>query len=237
MKVFVTGISSKLAMALAQELVHQGHSVWGIARHNGDIVEGISFSLCDTTKPEDVARVGEEMMRANFIPDAVVLGAGILEHDLIPEFNYELFLRTHTTNCFGALLWINWFLPHFKKRGHGVFVAILSSQIFHPNRLSAGYAASKAALGAAFRNLRLRYAHENIFFTSVYFGPIQSKREPNEKNFFVQKPHKVVPCIIKALSGKRAAYYKPFFLKPFLVLGLLLPDRFMLGILEFLRRE
>ena len=62
MNVFVTGISSKIGMALAEKLLRQGHSVWGVSRNKISLPEGVSFSLCDTTKPEDVARVGEEMM-------------------------------------------------------------------------------------------------------------------------------------------------------------------------------
>ena len=246
MKVFITGVSSKIGMALAHELLRQDHEVWGVARTKDFLKEFLSkqkmdehfsYSVCDITKSEDIIRVGEEMMEAKFLPDTVIFGSGILEFDIIPEFNYEAFVRMHLTNCLGALSWVNWFLPYFKKRGHGVFVAIASTQIFHSNNMSAGYAASKVALAIAFRNLRIRYAQENIFFTNVYFGPVITKKNPIKKNFFVQEPRSVVPCIIRALSGRRAGYYKPFFLKPILVLSLLFPDRFMITILEYLRRE
>lgn len=246
MRVLVTGISSKIGIALAQELLYQGHGVWGIARTHDffkefskeqKFVDQFSFSLCDVTSSEDVTRVGEEMMRAQFVPDAVVLGAGVTEDDLVPDFNYKVFKRTHATNLCGALAWVDYFLPHFKKRGSGVFVAISSTQIFHPSSTNAGYAASKAALAMAFRNLRVRYAPENIFFTNVYFGPVLTRKNPIKKNFFVREPYKVVPCILRALSGKQAGYYKPFFLKPLLVLSQLFPDRLIVAVLEFLRRE
>jgi pentatricopeptide repeat protein len=174
MKVFISGVTSGLGRALAEEFSGQGHNVWGVGRRQpGASQENLHYSVCDVSKLEEVRRVYAEMRDKGFIPDIVILNAGIMKDDLIPEFSYSVFKETIDINLFGAINWIDVFLPIFLKRKRGTFVAISSLCVYRGlvvNKIA--YPASKAAVSAAFENLRLQFFSSGVRFITFHIGPM-----------------------------------------------------------------
>ncbi len=230
--VFVSGVSSGIGEALVRALVTRGDRVWGIARReeklkeiqtlfsNGDFL----YSACDVTRESQVQATLSAMEKSGFHPDVAVLNAGINEPDLLPEYDHDRYRQVLETNLFGVMVWVKGFLPTFRQRGAGQFVAISSISAFLTNDRGAGYSASKAALTSSFVSLRKRYARSGITFTTFHFGPIRTpmwKRgwfpmilSPEEASRrilrAIDRKEKVVDCPLPLGFAARATQLVPF---------------------------
>ncbi len=248
MKIFITGVSSGIGKALCQELISLGYIVWGVASDNlpddlRKILEPNKFfySVCDVSKEENVLKVAEKMERENFLPDAVVLNAGIERKDLLEGYRNKITKEVFDVNFFGALIWVEIFINKFIQRGSGRFIAISSLFAKRPDIDSASYCSSKSALSMAFRSFYLRYHKNNIIFTNIYFGPVDtnissSYKKASKKPFFVISPKTAALDIIKAINGKNLSYYFPFFIAWPIRLLSFLSDLIFYKLTKFFRR-
>ena len=213
MKIFVTGVSSGIGRALSQALLARGDQVWGVARRTPDL-PGLRFTRCDVGNAEEVARVCEQMRGERFVPDVVVLNAGILEMDTEDVYAHPRARRVFATNLEGALIWVEKLLPQFLERRSGQFVAISSILAHRPDPSSVSYAASKAALSMAFRGLRLRYRGTGVQFKAVHFGPVDTPVVPRFAQ--AQRPRWVLSaadaagCVMRVLEKRGGRFYYPW---------------------------
>ncbi len=249
MKIFITGVSSGIGKALFKKLIKQGHHVWGIAKDNlpddlknNLIPDKFFYSVCDISKEENVLNVASDMERVNFLPDVVVLNAGIEKKDLLEGYKNKIAKDVFDVNFFGALICVEIFINKFFKRGSGKFIAISSLFAKRPDVDSASYCSSKSALSMAFRSFYLHYYKNNIIFTNIYFGPVDTnisssyKKTGGKKPFFVISPERAAEGIIKAVKGKKSTYYFPFFIAIVIRLTSFLSDLIFLRITKFFRR-
>ena len=89
MKKFITGISSGIGKLLTEKLVMAGHEVWGVARRKELLseiqkafgAEKLRVSVCDLSRVDEMKAVAQKMRDAKFIPDVVVLNAGVYVKD------------------------------------------------------------------------------------------------------------------------------------------------------------
>ena len=91
MKVFITGASSGLGKSLVDEFVSLGYIVWGIGRRA--LVEGKNkfyYSTCNISKESDMKLVYDKIQNEDFIPDIVILNAGVMKEDLPDGFSYPI---------------------------------------------------------------------------------------------------------------------------------------------------
>ncbi|MDZ7784112.1 MAG: SDR family NAD(P)-dependent oxidoreductase [Halioglobus sp.] len=134
MRVFITGVSSGIGRELARQLIDDGHEVWGIARRveaMAALAEELGgarfrYSGCDIADPAACAAVRREMDAADYLPDAIVLNAGLDLDDAPPGLDAAQSARIMRTNYDGAHYWVAAFIEPFLRRGSGQFVAISS---------------------------------------------------------------------------------------------------------------
>lgn len=249
MKIFITGVSSGIGEALFKKLIQQGHFVWGISKDDlpDDLKNNLSqdrsfYSVCDISKEEDISKVVNEMEKVNFLPDAVVLNAGIERKDLLEGYKNKIAKEVFDVNFFGALIWVEIFIHKFLKRGSGKFIAISSLFAKRPDIDSSSYCSSKSALSMAFRSFYLHYYKNNINFTNIYFGPVDTnisssyKKTGLKRPFFVISPEEAASGIIKAINGKKSSYYFPFFVSLAINLTSFFSDLIFFKITRFFRR-
>jgi len=175
MKVLVTGASRGLGDALVGGYLSRGAQVWGVARSAAPerVPDGKKFiyTQCDVRDADSIRMTAREMTEAGFIPDIAVFNAGAPTRDAADSFRFQSFRENFETNLFGAVIWVEEFLPHFLMRGSGVFAAISSQSVFRENhRDTVGYSASKLALTKAFENLRLQYLPTGLRFVTFHPG-------------------------------------------------------------------
>ncbi len=179
----ITGASSGIGRHLAIEMVKRGWKVIGIARRV-ELLDTLSKKLgdsafipfvCNVSNLEQIHTVSNKIKAKGLKPTLFFLNAGTGELQQKWQFSVASHQRTFATNYFGAIAWIEeWLLP-VKQLGGGTFVAISSIAALLATPGSDAYATSKRALVHCFDALRRQYLHDNIGFSVVLPGPIDTE--------------------------------------------------------------
>lgn len=240
MKVFITGVSEGIGRALALELLKEGHEVWGVARREDLLASlkqeaggaSLTTSVCDVGDLVACKEVAKMLRTANFIPDVFVLNAGVFVPDTTDSsFDFEAHHTSFAVNLDGALFWVAEFLPDTIARGSGTFIAVSSTAAFrptgswaHPNG-SASYSASKAALSMAFRQFAMSFTPRGLTFSTMHFGPIDTRLWPGRRMFLVPSPDAAARSLAELFNKKSGSYFYPFITTSLLRASLMVPDR------------
>ena len=176
----VTGASSGIGAEISREMINRGWKVVGVARRSALLNElqqklgadNFIPYICDVSDFNAVHVASADMKVKGLRPTLFFLNAGTGN----PETKYKPLLNIHKqtfdTNYFGVVAWVDEWLNEVNQWGGGTFVAISSiASIFGT---AAGYCASKAAVNACFKALRLQYLNDNIGFSIVLPGPVQT---------------------------------------------------------------
>ena len=209
-RVFVTGASAGIGCALTKLLVEKGDIVWGIARRENDLASlqqelprgRFFYNRCDITNSEQINQTKRLLQEHLFVPEVAVLNAGVNHPDLIPEYDHQQYNSVFSTNLFGAMVWVDYFLPLFRKQGKGQFIAISSLSAFLTHSRGAAYSASKAALTMTFESLQKRYGSQNILFKTIHLGPVRTAMGPSNFPFLVSDKA-VALKVIKTMEQKK----------------------------------
>ncbi len=228
-KYFITGVSRGLGLELMKQLVARGDFVYGISRKEipEDPVLMASkdkwiWRSCDVTRNDEALQTIEHQKSINFLPDVVILNAGIFRLD-DDEFCWADYQKMFKVNCEGVLKWVEYYLPEFKERhrGHFVYISSLSAKFSSP--LRSMYAASKAYTSMVFKYLKVSYASTGIRFTQIFPGLIKTAMSANFKflGIFSCSASKAAEKILRCIDSGRRDLYFPYFrilIQPLVVL-------------------
>jgi predicted naringenin-chalcone synthase/NAD(P)-dependent dehydrogenase (short-subunit alcohol dehydrogenase family) len=146
----VIGGTSGIGLDAARMLVKRGYRVFVGSRRvgQGDDFEklpGVVYLPLDVTSGDSVAAFTEQVWKATFGIDVMVVSSGV-SHDATPvgRHDEEALTRTVETNLTGAMRVVNATLPHMRQRGHVILLNSILGQI--PLMGSAIYCATKAGL-------------------------------------------------------------------------------------------
>lgn len=162
---FITGASSGLGQALAQEYAKQGWRLALVARRL-DVMEqwraaqGLRAEDCvvyaaDVAQPESIRAVALQCIEAQGLPDVVIASAGISHGiDTAEWSDLEAFEQIWATNNRGLAATLIPFMAPMRARKSGVLVGIASVAGVRGLPGHAGYCASKAGVIAYCESLR-----------------------------------------------------------------------------------
>ncbi len=177
----VTGASSGIGREIAREMIQRGWKVIAIARSEDKLKEearefGSSFIpyVCDVSDLEKIHAVSEDAKQHNLQPTLFFLNAGTGHGDYRFKFSQQAHHDTFNTNYFGVIAWVQEWLNDVKTYGGGTFIATSSVMSLFATPGAASYCASKAALNSCFQSLRLQYLNDNIGFSVVLPGPVDT---------------------------------------------------------------
>ena len=218
-KFFITGVSSGLGLELMKQLVARGDFVYGVSRKQipeDPILTAANdkwiWRPCDVTRDDETLKTIEHQKSLNFLPDVVILNAGIfcLDGD---EFCWADYQKVFKVNCEGSLKWVEYYLPEFKERqrGHFVYISSLSAKFSSP--LRSMYAASKAYTSTVFKYLKVSYASTGIRFTQIFPGLIKTAMSADFKfsGIFSYSVSKAAKKILRCIDSGRGDLYFPYF--------------------------
>ncbi len=243
-KYLVTGASGGLGRALARELCGRGHQVWGVSRRQEELFElqhelgceQFFFSVCDVVKADDVHQTVHAMARCDYIPDIIILNAAINPERYGQPFILAEFKHILEVNLFGALVWVESFLPIFQRRKVGQFVAISSLAAYRGDARWVAYSASKAALDRSFESLRGRHERNGMAFTVIHLGAVNTGMGLGSRGIFTMSEARAVGKILAAIEHRVACVTVPRHLRLCFELTRVLPDwlfsRIVLGALR-----
>jgi len=180
----VTGASSGIGKAIAQELIKRGWIVIGVARSSDkllqireDLSDAFIPVICDVSNKENIKQASEKILEMKLCPSLFFLNAGIAGEAVIENpnrFDLKIHENIMNVNYFGGLAWIEYFEKVCSGNGGANFIATSSvNAIFAPPTGSA-YCASKAAVAKAFESLNLTYFGTGLRFSVVYPGPVDT---------------------------------------------------------------
>ena len=125
--VLITGVSSGFGKAIAEQLLAQGHIVYGTSRRNPDFdLNGLRIKHLDVTQKDVVNEVVGSIVEEQGHLDVLINNAGIGiagAAELATEQEVDLQMNT---NFMGVVNMCSAVLPHFRARRRGTVLNVSS---------------------------------------------------------------------------------------------------------------
>jgi 3-dehydrosphinganine reductase len=196
----VTGGSSGIGLALAQQLAERGARVWLLARRPEqlevacrEIGQGCRSLAVDVADWEQVRRAVEQITKETGTPDLVFNSAGVTRPGYVQDLDVEVFRQMIEINYMGTVHVVKSVLPGMLRRGSGWIVNISSAAGFLGVFGYTAYGASKFAVRGFSDALRAELKPHGIRVALV-FPP-----DTDTPQLAYEQPFK--PAETKALSG------------------------------------
>ncbi|MBD3897990.1 SDR family NAD(P)-dependent oxidoreductase [Halomonas sp. ML-15] len=192
-RIWLTGATSGIGLALAERLLADGHRV-ALSARNVDklntMAAGFEHALVvplDVSDRGAVRAAGQRLETQLGGLDVVILNAGTCEYLDARHFDVDLVERVFAPNFFGALYAMEAALPLLRRaRDHDgirpLLAATSSASAYVPLPRAEAYGASKAALSYFLESLRLDLDAEGIDVSVIHPGFV--KTPLTERNDF-----------------------------------------------------
>lgn len=240
-RIWLTGASSGIGLALAEELLNVGHQVALTAR-NVEPLEALDqrFPRQVLLAPGDITELGqvtgicERIAQVWGSVDTVILNAGTCEYIDARQFDAQLVERVVRTNLIATSYCVQEALNLLRLGERPHLVGVASSVAFLPLTRSEAYGASKAGLRYLFQSLRIDLAREGIDVTVVSPGFVDTPL--TRKNDFPMPMSWPAPKAARFIAQRLEKFRRPLeiaFPWPFILtlkLLALLPERLQLAL-------
>lgn len=177
----ITGCSTGLGRALAEEVLKAGHNAVITARDSETLTDladqypdtALSLPL-DVRYGDQISTVADAAHQQFGGVDVLVNNAGYGYRSAVEEGEIDEIKQMFETNYYGAVKLINAVLPNMRTRGSGMLINISSIGAQHSAAGSGFYAASKAALESTSEALRQEVDPLGIRVSIVQPGPFRT---------------------------------------------------------------
>ena len=201
-RIWLVGASSGIGLALARQLLAEGHKVALSARRTVPLGELAAeypdqelVVPCDVTKPEDIQAAVRRIENSFGAIDTLIYNAGTCEYIDHGALDSAVVERVMATNFFGLSRCIEAALPLLRKGLQPQIAAVSSSAAYLPLPRAEAYGASKAAMSYLLHTLRLGLQPEGISVNVICPGFV--KTPLTDRNDFA------MPCQISAEAAAR----------------------------------
>lgn len=196
-RIWLIGASSGIGLAVAKQLLAEGHRVALSARRTAPLGELAAeypeqelVVPCDVTKADDISAAVRRIEHSFGAIDTVIYNAGTCEYIDNGAIDSALIERVMSTNFFGLSRCIEAALPLLRKGLQRQIAAVSSSAAYLPLPRAEAYGASKAAMSYFLHTLRLSLRREGISVNVICPGFV--KTPLTDRNDFA------MPCQISA---------------------------------------
>lgn len=177
----ITGVSSGLGRALAEEVLATGDTVFGTVRTDTDLqrfealhVERAVGLILDLRDSAEIPKVVESAERHSGGLDVLVNNAGYGLIGAVEEVSIEELRTLFEVNFFGAFSCIRAVLPAFRSRRSGHIINITSVSGLAPWAGTAAYGSSKYALEGLGQTLAQEMAEFDVKVTNIEPGGVDT---------------------------------------------------------------
>ncbi len=209
--VLVTGASSGIGRAIAQHLLHLGHTVIGVSRDCSQFTQNIvNFSALelDLSDLKAIPHKIRELQKTYPELDAVVFSAGIGQFGSLEEFSYSQIEALINLNFTSQVFLSKALLPNLKRKAHSDLIYIGSEAALKGSRKGAIYCASKFALRGFTQALREESANSNVRVCLINPGMVKTNFfndlnfEPGDDESNAILPDDVAAAVTYVLSSR-----------------------------------
>jgi short-subunit dehydrogenase len=182
LKVFITGASSGIGLALAAEYARRGAILGLVARRGDALAEfaqgnpGVSISIypADVRDAAALAGAAAQFVAQYGLPDIVIANAGVSKGVATGHGDLDTFREVMDVNYFGMVATFEPFAGPMAEAGHGTLVGIASVAGVRGLPGSAAYSASKAAALAYLESLRVEMRPKGVAVVTIAPGYIRT---------------------------------------------------------------
>ena len=180
-RVLVTGASSGIGAAFAEQAAACGAKVMVVARRQDRLDEVVSrirakggqarAYAADLSEPADCDALMERVMQDHGGVDVLVNNAARSIRRPLAESieRFHDFERLMKLNYFAPLRLIRAVLPGMRERGSGFIVNVVTAGVALPTPNFGAYASTKAALAHMTGTLGAELLHEGVYCSSIYY--------------------------------------------------------------------
>jgi len=188
--IWITGASSGIGEALAENLFNQGGTVILSAR-SVDRLQAIEQRLnarepgrchvvpCDVTKTESIASAVLQVEKLTDRLDILINNAGVSQRSYFTDTSLQVIRDLMEVNFFSAVSVTKAVLPRMISQGGGHIVVISSMAGKYGFRMRSAYSASKHALQGFFETLRAELHDKQVNITLVSPGRVKTDISKN----------------------------------------------------------
>lgn len=176
-RVFITGASSGIGLAIAKSLVGQGHEVWGTSRNLERIPETprlhpIRLDLGDRVSIQDA--FNSALTEAGHF-DVLINNAGAGHFGPAELLPMETIASQFQILVFGQIQLMQLALRHMQARGEGLIINVTSLASRLPVPFMAAYNAAKAALTAFTMSIQIELGDSRVRIVDLQPGDISTE--------------------------------------------------------------
>jgi len=173
-KVFVTGASSGIGLAIAKLLVAHGHEVWGTSRNLERIPKlprwhAVRLDLADRLSVEEAFNFA--LTEAGYF-DVLINNAGAGHFGPAEFLPMETIASQFQILVFGQIQLMQLALRHMQTRGEGLLINVTSLASRLPVPFMAAYNSAKAALAAFTMSIQLELGDSRVQIVDLQPGDI-----------------------------------------------------------------
>jgi len=163
-RVFITGASSGIGLAMAKLLVAEGHEIWGTSRNLERIPKmprwhPVRLDLADP--PSTEAAFNAALTDAGYF-DVLINNAGAGHFDPAELVPMETITSQFQILVFGQIQLMQLALRHMHARGEGLIINVTSLASRLPVPFMAAYNAAKAALASFTMSIQLELGNSRV---------------------------------------------------------------------------
>lgn len=182
LKVFITGASSGIGLALAEQYARQGATLGLVARRADALTAfagrfphlSISIYPVDVRDEAAIALAASQFIDAHGLPDIVIANAGISKGVETGHGDLAAFREVMDVNCFGMAATFEPFAKKMSEARQGTLVGIASVAGVRGLPGSGAYSASKAAALAYLESLRVEMRPFGVAVVTIAPGYIRT---------------------------------------------------------------
>ncbi len=207
--VLISGCSTGIGRAMAEDFRRRGHRVFATARkvETLDALKGFGIETLplDVTKAASISACVDAVIKnANRI-DVLVNNAGFGLMGPIAEVDLDDVRRQFETNVVGALALAQAVVPHMVKQGGGRIVNVGSVSGVLTTPFAGPYCASKAAMHAVSDAMRVELAPLGIDVITLQPGGVESKFGDTATDSIKVKPDSLYNSMREFLNKRAQA--------------------------------
>ena len=187
-RVFLTGASSGIGLAIAKLLVAEGHEVWGTSRNLERIpkmprLHAIRLDLADRLSIENA--FNSALAEAGYF-DVLINNAGAGHFGPAELLPLEVITSQFQILVFGQIQLMQLALRHMRSRDEGLIINVTSLASRLPVPFMAAYNAAKAALASFTMSIQLEFANSRVHIVDLQ--PADIRTEFNQGVIVSDKP-------------------------------------------------
>jgi NAD(P)-dependent dehydrogenase (short-subunit alcohol dehydrogenase family) len=175
-RIFVTGASSGIGLAITKLLVAEGHEVWGTSRNLERIpkmprLHAVRLDLADRLSVEDAFNAA--LTEAGYF-DVLINNAGAGHFDPAELVPMETIASQFQILVFGEIQLMQLALRQMQARGEGLIINVTSLASRLPVPFMGAYNAAKAALASFTMTIQLELGDSRVHIIDLQPGDIST---------------------------------------------------------------